>query len=1040
MDKQRLLKQFVERTGLEPEAAADLLAKSHWDYAKAFHLFEDCLKTGKIKPLYPHTGPTNSPSKVPPQTPPKPSTVPSGIQSGFGPANSELRDVYERVRHPGSGTQWMDPYGEVRRPVERVVPIQIEQQGYIPARPLSGHQPTKSSPVHIQSRPASEFISPKPVTENLGQISGQKLLPGRQCADTGTHNPSQTGKLNSMTHIVSKDLGPGPMNTKQSVFKEPYPVTKPQVTTQVKAPVSYTTSNMPAQISPGTTKAPVTTTTSLPVPTKTDNQSNNPPKSPASSPRPLKRGISKIVENEYLVTETRNNLLHDIEEDSHDHMYVQTFVLPDLTKFPADYRAFLEKDLIETSTLVSLEQAGRLNWWAEMGVCQRLLPMATTGDGNCLLHAASLAMWGIHDRELMLRRALYDTLTCTKYSKALHRRWKWQQTELNKEAGLILEEDEWKAEWTGILKLATTKPRTLPGMRRNSSCCDSPVTKAVEDTPVIYESLEEFHVFVLAHVLQRAIIVVADIMLKDSQGDALAPIPFGGIYLPLECESRCCFKTPLLLTYDAAHFSALVPMAREGTPQEEKPSLPDSIPLVGPDLSLLPVHFLVDPGPDYSWNDNKGSGNHKLKYSYEDKLNILKQYLDVEKLPATNMEYDSDSDKKSSGSYESDDNLGCIGKEKKKEGKVKDQLHSVTKQFGSLGKSMSKKLRKNFGSVGKALKSMGPDQKGSKSSIGSGLTQSTRVPLTIAAMSEQEQMFVWCARIQAKWSDVHKNMIQNYMKDARDRFLQDKEIRTARGEEIRRRSMEILPQDLGRIKCISPGCEMFGSPENHYMCSRCFMEQKRQAIDQEKVKSGTLPSKGKKPEGDGVLSFGKSKFYIESDGESDSTDTVQKNTSKVLEKPSVAKQQGKLLIDDRNEKRDMTPALRPKSENVPVLRENTCMSSNDRDARAKSQGQMNNVRARTPSPDYDNVDYGPYKRTAAPESPKFFPKAIPVSQSPKQHQKGPVIPVPEKGTQARACRTPGCAFYGSPEQNDFCSGCYKRSKQHYAHNPQLTRL
>ena len=33
---------------------------------------------------------------------------------------------------------------------------------------------------------------------------------------------------------------------------------------------------------------------------------------------------------------------------------------------------------------------GRLNWWAEMGICQRLIPMATTGDGNCLLHAASL--------------------------------------------------------------------------------------------------------------------------------------------------------------------------------------------------------------------------------------------------------------------------------------------------------------------------------------------------------------------------------------------------------------------------------------------------------------------------------------------------------------------------------------------------------------------------------------------------------------------------------------------------------------------------
>jgi len=35
---------------------------------------------------------------------------------------------------------------------------------------------------------------------------------------------------------------------------------------------------------------------------------------------------------------------------------------------------------------------GRLNWWADMGICQRLLPLATTGDGNCLLHAASLGV------------------------------------------------------------------------------------------------------------------------------------------------------------------------------------------------------------------------------------------------------------------------------------------------------------------------------------------------------------------------------------------------------------------------------------------------------------------------------------------------------------------------------------------------------------------------------------------------------------------------------------------------------------------------
>ena len=75
-----------------------------------------------------------------------------------------------------------------------------------------------------------------------------------------------------------------------------------------------------------------------------------------------------------------------------------TFTLPDLTRYTEDFRGFLEKDLIELSALISLEQSGRLNWWADTGTCQRLWPLATTGDGNCLLHAASLGMWGFHDR------------------------------------------------------------------------------------------------------------------------------------------------------------------------------------------------------------------------------------------------------------------------------------------------------------------------------------------------------------------------------------------------------------------------------------------------------------------------------------------------------------------------------------------------------------------------------------------------------------------------------------------------------------------
>jgi len=53
---------------------------------------------------------------------------------------------------------------------------------------------------------------------------------------------------------------------------------------------------------------------------------------------------------------------------------------------------------------------------------------------SCLLYGyVFTAMWGIHDRQLMLRKALYDTLTKKYYREALYRRWRLQQTQANKQ-------------------------------------------------------------------------------------------------------------------------------------------------------------------------------------------------------------------------------------------------------------------------------------------------------------------------------------------------------------------------------------------------------------------------------------------------------------------------------------------------------------------------------------------------------------------------------------------------------------------------------
>ena len=114
----------------------------------------------------------------------------------------------------------------------------------------------------------------------------------------------------------------------------------------------------------------------------------------------MERGISHATANESLVSAARTVVQHDFSEDVVCSVETPqfTFTLPDLTRYTEDFRGFLEKDLIELSALISLEQSGRLNWWADTGTCQRLWPLATTGDGNCLLHAASLGMWGFHDR------------------------------------------------------------------------------------------------------------------------------------------------------------------------------------------------------------------------------------------------------------------------------------------------------------------------------------------------------------------------------------------------------------------------------------------------------------------------------------------------------------------------------------------------------------------------------------------------------------------------------------------------------------------
>jgi len=76
--------------------------------------------------------------------------------------------------------------------------------------------------------------------------------------------------------------------------------------------------------------------------------------------------LSKVLINRPVVSRARELVLSDVRassvfEDQSVHVAetpVFTFVLPDINIYPDGFKAFLYKELIESPTLVSLEQGG----------------------------------------------------------------------------------------------------------------------------------------------------------------------------------------------------------------------------------------------------------------------------------------------------------------------------------------------------------------------------------------------------------------------------------------------------------------------------------------------------------------------------------------------------------------------------------------------------------------------------------------------------------------------------------------------------------
>ncbi|XP_072378198.1 ubiquitin thioesterase trabid [Diabrotica undecimpunctata] len=255
-----------------------------------------------------------------------------------------------------------------------------------------------------------------------------------------------------------------------------------------------------------------------------------------------------------------------------------TFTLPaEVDELPTTVQEQLFTELLDKDAQEQLEtDPAVINWSLDITVRlgSRLYALWNRSAGDCLLDSVMQATWGVFDRDNMLRRALAESLG--QGGHMFYPRWKEYESSHASFLQYSLEEGQWEEDWTSLLSLANQ-----PGT-----------------------SLEQLHVFALAHVLRRPIIVYGVKYVKSFRGEAIGYARFEGVYLPLLWEQSFCIRTPIALGYTRGHFSALVPI-EPYTRIDSRPPLQHSnlgpdhmrstfLPLMDRDRKLLPIHFLTE--------------------------------------------------------------------------------------------------------------------------------------------------------------------------------------------------------------------------------------------------------------------------------------------------------------------------------------------------------------------------------------------------------------------------------------------------------------
>lgn len=393
------------------------------------------------------------------------------------------------------------------------------------------------------------------------------------------------------------------------------------------------------------------------------------------------------------------------------------------------------------------------------------------------------------------------------------------------------------------------------------------------------------------------------------------------------------------------------------------------IPLTDSEHSILPVQFALDPGNQIDWGRDENNPNilNTLDLTQSEKLVLLKEYLDVVQvpLPACFLDTPADGhlDLVSPDSLDSASLRDCevtsqSSQDTNHSGKsrttTKQQLQSVVKQFGSIGKTVGKKIKKNLGSITRLART--GSFKGSRTRM---VSQTTRLESVRIVGGHQDHILAAMIHTQ-KCLPYLKEMISNYLHEARMRFDKDKELKALQNAERRKKD----PSVGDHVDGTREGCG----------CREC----------QPKTSSALYGS-------------GNSQFYVNSD---DASHQTLRHMAQCPQ-PGSRTQDKSLYLANSTFYRDHNPGTV-----VPV-------SHND------------------PMYPIVPVDPPPYQVAMPPKPPvrnlrkKSIKDDSVFTDSSNNDLRYKLVGLRE----ATPCQTKGCAFFGSFENNSYCSRCFRETQQ-----------